>query len=210
MKRFLIPILVLMVFKAGFSQNPQVSEISGRGVGLDIVKRDIEHLSGQVKLKSQKGRGTLFQIILPLSLSILEVELIEVAGKVLGVPSENLRHSQLVSRAAENHLGQFRFGNQSLATHLLAPILGFAPYGAGEPPRPLSTSAAVLVLEVGADLAALVVDRIIGTETIFLKSLGDYLGKIPLVRGAAVRASGEILVVLDGRGILDEVKKMIG
>jgi two-component system sensor histidine kinase and response regulator WspE len=187
--------LLEFVFRKGFSEYEDVSDVSGRGIGLDIVKKDVEYLRGQVKLQSKQGKGTKFQLVLPISITIVPVELLEVAGQRFGIPTTHLRGSEFLSKGIDPTAIHFEFAGEKIPLIDLAQVLGLDHRGH-------THSSALLAIESGNVRGALLVDRILGEEVVFLQSLGDYVGKIPVIRGVATRVNGEILVVLDSQGIL--------
>ncbi|MFB3885947.1 MAG: response regulator [Thermodesulfobacteriota bacterium] len=186
-----------IVFMNGYSTSPTVTEVSGRGMGLDIVKRDIAHLKGRVILETQKDQGTKFTLVLPLTIAIIQVLLVKVQGMLFALPmlsiTENIKVDMKEVFTLEGRMA-ILVREQVVPLVKLSEVLRLpAPEDGEEENKELFVAiAASLENRVG-----FIADEIIGDEEVFLKSLGKHLGKVHHVSGAVILGSGEVVPVLD-------------
>ncbi len=187
-----------LIFLNGFSTNPLVTEVSGRGVGLDIVKQDILHLKGQVFLDTQKGKGTKFTLVLPLTIAIIQVLLVKVQGMLFSLPMSSISEcvkvkSDEVSTIEGRMAVQIR--EQFVPLVRLDKVLGLPPLRDEES---MDKKEWLVVIATTLDRRiGFIVDEIVGEEEVFVKSLGKHLGKVKNVSGAIIMPNGEVVVVLD-------------
>lgn len=187
-----------LVFMNGYSTSPIVTDVSGRGMGLDIVRRDITNLKGRVILATQKNRGTKFTLVLPLTIAIIHVLLVKVQDMLFAFPMLSITESVKVNMedvsTVEGRM-VFSFHGQSTPLVRLGEVLGLPP------PRDEEGKAkkATLVVIVSSldRRVGFMIDEIVGEEEVFVKSLGKHLGKVKNVSGAMVIATGEVAIVLD-------------
>jgi two-component system, chemotaxis family, sensor kinase CheA len=176
---------------AGFSTAEEVSELSGRGVGLDAVKRHVESLGGSLEVGSEPGRGTTVTLLLPSTLALLDVLLVERSGQVFGVPlaavDEAVLPERILALAGETAVD---LRGASLPLHDLADLLG-------APAPPLERLAPALVLSASGRRLAVRCDRLIGDEEVVVKPLGPLLEGTPGYLGAAVLGDGSVALLLD-------------
>lgn len=188
-----------LIFRPGFSTADKVTEISGRGVGLDVVRRNVEALRGRVEIVSVPGRGTTFLFRLPLTLAILDGLLLRAAGERFVLPvfaaSESLRPrpEQIHSVQGQPRMIQVRDTLVPMAS--LADLLGIA-----EPPRPPSERTAVVV-DDGGRRVALLVDELIGKQEVVIKSLGSAFSNVRGIAGGAILGDGRVGLILDAAGL---------
>lgn len=183
---------IQLIFARGFSTADAVTDLSGRGVGLDVVLRSIERLSGLVEVESLPGVGTKFVIQLPLTLAIISALLVEAGGDVFALP---------LSAVAES----VRYGDddvQGIAGHptlrlrgRVVPLLDLAEV-LGLPPRAPSARRHAVVLGRGDKRLALAVDSLRGQQEVVIKGL-DPAVKTPLVAGATILGDGRVVLILD-------------
>ncbi len=187
-----------IVFMNGYSTSPIVTDVSGRGMGLDIVRRDITHLKGRVMLDTQKNRGTKFTLVLPLTIAIIQVLLVKVQNMLFAVPmlsiTESLRVNSDDVSTVEGRMA-IPFRGHIVPLVRLNEALGL-PAASEEEGKVRNTMLAVMVASVDRRVG-FIVDEIVGEEEVFIKSLGKHLGKIRNVSGAVIMATGEVAVVLD-------------
>lgn len=192
-----------LVFRPGFSTASQVTDISGRGVGMDVVRASVERLRGTVQLCTEPGRGTRVVIRLPLTVSVVQVLFVQVGDETLAVPMQSLRGMARVHEGIRV-LG----GSAILYQDRLLPVLELAKAWWG---RESGGNTALLVQARDQELA-LVVDRPLGMGEVVIKPLGDYLGRLPGVAGAAILADGRVALVLDPQTLvphsLEEVESV--
>ncbi|MEO1170553.1 MAG: chemotaxis protein CheA, partial [Myxococcota bacterium] len=164
----------------GFSTKDAVSDVSGRGVGMDVVRSEIEKLSGTLDIESERGRGTRFLFRLPLTLAIINALVVEVVGRRFAIPVAKIVAVREVGDDAVDEAGGARYLS---FRHALAPILPLASVlGLGEQ----AEQEQVVVFEDGRDLAALAVERIVGYHEIVVKPLGEPLDRLEWYSGATV------------------------
>jgi two-component system chemotaxis sensor kinase CheA len=186
--------LLQFVFRPGFSTAEKVTGLSGRGVGMDVVKTNIEALRGRVELTSVPGRGTTVSIRLPLTLAIIDVMLVRAAGCLFGLPVLSLRESVSVAREAVTALPDG--SNLVRIRERILPVVGLeAAFGLGPGAPP--TEGLVAVVEHGDEVCGLRVDQLLGQRQVVIKPLDPYISSIRGVSGCAVLGSGEICLVVD-------------
>lgn len=192
---------VNLVFMAGFSTAEAVSDLSGRGVGMDVVRTAIERVSGSLALDSVKGRGTTIRLSLPLSMAVTNVMTIETDGQVFGVPIDMVVETVRVPRASVRGI------KDNLVTVLRGRVVPLKSLnrllGLAAPPLANdSDELAVLVVRLGEDYLGLLVDDFHETTDIILKPLAGVLGGLRLYSGSALLGDGSVLMVLNVKEML--------
>lgn len=191
--------LIQTIFTPGFSEKDVATEISGRGVGLDVVKSNLTRLRGIVDVKTEKDVGTTFILTLPLTLIIIQSIIIKTTGKLFAIPIASVEE---VVEINKGHLLKIsgedviNFRNSALPVSYLEKIFEF-----GEIPE---TFRFLVILKVGEKKAGIVVDEIIGYSDIVIKSMGKFI-KTRGIAGATQIGDGKIILVLDPSGLLDEI-----
>jgi chemotaxis protein histidine kinase CheA len=187
-----------LVFMNGYSTSPVVTDVSGRGIGLDIVRRDITDLKGRVILDTQKGRGSKFTLILPLTIAIIQVLLVRVQGMLFALPMFTVTECLNVTMDDVSTLeGRMALQLRDRIVPLvrLDEVLGLPPAKQDEE-KAKKEMLAVMAISFDRRVG-FIVDEIMGQDEVFIKSLGKYLGKVKNVSGAMVMPTGEVVVVLD-------------
>jgi len=192
---------VNLVFAAGFSTADVVSDLSGRGVGMDVVRTAVEKVNGSIVLDSEVGKGTRIRIVLPLSMAITKVMIIESDKQTFGIPMEHV-------------LETVRVPSQSIQTIkdkqvilLRGSVVPLAPLntllGMGVPPRPNDDGElAVLVTRIGGEAIGLIVDDFHESIDVIQKPLGGVLGALSVYSGSALMGNGSVLMVLNVKEML--------
>ena len=184
--------LAEVLSRAGFSTATSVSDLAGRGVGLDAVKAQVEGFGGTLEVRSVPGRGTEVVLLLPLALALVEVLLVERGGHVYGLPLSAVAEVVAVTETLWlEGRPMFDLRGHSLALNDLAAILG-APTSLRLPARP----PAVIVSAAGRRVA-LVCDRLLGEEEVVVRSLGALLARLRGYLGAAILGDGRVALLLD-------------
>jgi len=187
-----------IVFMNGYSTSAIVTDVSGRGMGLDIVRRDITNLKGRVILDTQKNRETKFTLVLPLTIAIIQVLLIKVQNMLLALPMPSIIESIRVNMddvsTIEGRMA-IPFREHIVPLVRLNEALGLPP-ARNEERKAKKAMLAVIVSSLDSRVG-FIVDEIVGDEEVFIKSLGKHLGKVKNVSGAIIMATGEVAVVLD-------------
>lgn len=188
-----------LIFKPGFSTAEKVTEISGRGVGMDVVRRNIEALRGRVEIHSVAGQGTTFLISLPLTLAILDGLLLRTAGQRFVLPtfavSESLRPKPEQVHAVQGRPQMIQVRNSLLPLASLGELLGIdeADVAPGE--------RTVVVVDDNGHRIALLVDELLGKQEVVIKSLGTTFSSVRGIAGGAILADGRVGLILDAAGL---------
>lgn len=199
-----------LIFAAGLSTADEVTEISGRGVGLDVVKTTIEALKGAVALKSEPGQGTTFRISVPLTLASIQALLFRVQDRLYAVPIASVGE---ITRISENEVHSvddhevFQLRDQVLTLVRLDRLERFAvksePAG-----RSNSKRVFVIVISAGGRRFGLAVDNLIGEEELVIKALEDELITSPLVSGASILGDGTVVLILNVPAVISHLSRI--
>lgn len=186
--------IVNLLFLPGFSTAEKITDLSGRGVGLDVVKTKIEALSGTVEVVSEVGKGSKFVIRLPLTLAIIQALMVNLGNEKYALPLNNIRiitniEKQQISKVQNQEVVLYR--NQTLPIIRVAELLEVP--GANRD----SESLTVVIVRKGNQEAGLVVDSLIGQQEIVIKSLGKYLGGVKAIAGATILGNGGVALIVD-------------
>ncbi|MFZ1627917.1 MAG: hybrid sensor histidine kinase/response regulator [Anaerolineae bacterium] len=188
-----------LIFRSGFSTTTHVSDLSGRGVGLDVVRENVERLGGMVEVESQVGAGTCFELQLPLTLATTLCLLVRCREQTFAIPVANVAR---VVRSASDQIAQVA-GRQALvvdgrplALHHLADILGL-PGAAATPSNGAPRRLAIIVLGIAERRLGFQVDSLMGVQEVVTKSLPKPLLRVRHVAGVTILGTGEIVVVLN-------------
>ncbi|MGK5048830.1 Hpt domain-containing protein [Janthinobacterium sp. GB4P2] len=184
-----------LIFTPGFSTADSLTELAGRGFGMDIVRSEALALGGRVETLTQAGLGMRFTIHLPLTLAVTQVVLLAANGKTYALPSvlvEQVLHLKGEQLEQVRAAGRIESHGQSLALHHLSAMLG-------ETPAAQSTQryAPVLLLRNGNDRLALQVDDVVGNREVVVKHVGPQLARMPGIAGATVLGTGDIVLILN-------------
>lgn len=186
------------ILASGFSTAEVISDVSGRGVGLDVVRTTIESLGGHISIESKEGSGSLFRIQLPLTLSIISVMLVQLREEVYAVPLSSIIetaiiHKDEIMQAHSQKVIDFR-GN-------VIPLVDLqeifeCPEKADEDYH------SIVIVRKGDKLAGLVVDSFIGQQEIVLKGLGNYLTNVFAISGATILGDGKVALIVDCNALI--------
>ncbi len=187
-----------LLFSAGFSTAEQVTDLSGRGVGLDAVKSTVESLSGTIEIESEPGHYMRTTIKLPLTLAIIKALMVVADGETLAIPIQAVRENLQVERSQIKTVQQndvIMLRNEVLPLYDLAECLGFKPL---DTEGPLS----VIVVEIRGQKVGFVVEDLIGQQEIVIKSIGGILSDIRGIAGATVLGNGTIALIIDNSTLI--------
>jgi two-component system, chemotaxis family, sensor kinase CheA len=193
------------IFRSGLSTAATVSEVSGRGVGLDVVRTSLAAVRGRVEVHSEPGAGSEFRLSVPITLAVLPCLVVETAGRRLAIPMHSVVSAEAAGWAEDWVEGQvvIRVRDQILPVSDLAVTLdGTAPADAPAGDRP-----AVVVASM-TRRHAFRVDALLGQRNLVVKDLGRLLPRLDLLAGAALEPDGSILLVLDVSGLVDRARRM--
>jgi chemosensory pili system protein ChpA (sensor histidine kinase/response regulator) len=182
-----------LIFEPGFSTADALTELAGRGVGMDVVRAETQALGGRIETHTVPGQGTRFTIHLPLTLAVTQVVLLAAGGRTHAVPASLVEQVlQVKASAIDEASGRIDVAGQALALHYLPALLGDGRA------RPLAQrSVPVLVLRAGTDRLALRADEVLGNREVVVKNTGPQLARVPGIAGATVLGSGEIVLILN-------------
>ncbi|KQC47259.1 MULTISPECIES: chemotaxis protein CheA [Geobacillus] len=183
-----------LIFAPGFSTADHISDISGRGVGLDVVKSTIESLGGTVAVDSRPGQGSLFSIQLPLTLSIISVLLVQIAAETYAIPLSSIMETALIRKE-----DVFYVHNQPVIDFRgkVVPLVRLKDVFAVPGVSDDSETVPAVIVRKGEKLAALAVDSFIGQQEVVLKSLGNYLSSVFAISGATILGDGRVALIID-------------
>nr|WP_225941853.1 chemotaxis protein CheA [Sporosarcina limicola] len=189
-----------LILSSGFSTAEKISDVSGRGVGLDVVKNTIESLGGYISIKSIENEGSLFQVQLPLTLSIISVMLVELDCEVYAIPLSSIIETAIIQKtdimnAHNQKVIDFRGS--------IVPLVNLKEIF--EMPKQNDISGrfqSVVIVRKGERLAGLVVDSFIGQQEIVLKSLGNYLQNVFAISGATILGNGQVALIVDCNALI--------
>ncbi len=189
-----------LILASGFSTAEKISDVSGRGVGLDVVKNTIESLGGYISIDSTEGQGSLFQVQLPLTLSIISVMLVELEKEIYAIPLSSIIETAIIQKsdilnAHNQKVIDFR-GNIVPLVYLKE--IFEMPEQHGESDEFQS----VVIVRKGEKLAGLIVDSFIGQQEIVLKSLGNYLQSVFAISGATILGNGQVALIVDCNSLI--------
>ena len=186
--------ILQMIFAPGFSTAAQVTDISGRGVGMDVVKRNIERVNGRIDIDTELGRGTTFTLRIPLTLAIIEGMLVRVGGSFYTIPLLSIRESVKASR---ENLTIMSDGQEMLKLRERHyPITKLSDLSGGNTTQDLSQGILVLV-ESEANVACILVDEVVGQRQTVIKPLPEYLRNLRSLGGCSILHNGDISLILD-------------
>jgi two-component system chemotaxis sensor kinase CheA len=188
-----------LIFKAGFSTAEVVTEISGRGVGMDVVQRTIDELRGKVEISTEMGKGSTFTIALPLTLAIIDGMVVEVGDERFILPTISVAESLRPSQEDYNTV-QGR-GEMIMIRGNLLPLVRLHDIVRVEPTERNPWDALVVVVEHHGQMRCLLVDRLIGRQEVVIKSLGEGLKGVKVVAGGAIMGDGRVGLILDVEGV---------
>lgn len=190
-----------LIFRPGFSTAEKVTDVSGRGVGMDVVKRNIEGLGGTVSIKTTPGHGTIFTLKLPLTLAIIEGMTVRVGQETYIVPLLSILESiQPKPGAVRTIVGK---GEVIDVRGTYLPMVRMYEVFALEPEITTPTAAILLILETEGERVAVMVDEILGQQQVVIKSMEQNFRKVDGIAGATILGDGTVGFILDVRGLLE-------
>jgi two-component system chemotaxis sensor kinase CheA len=198
--------LIALLLRGGISTSDTVTKVAGRGVGLDVVREAVEQLGGEAKIHTRRGQGTSFELIVPLSVTSLDVLMVEAAGSVVSIPLDAVRTSLRIPA------GEISWRPAGAAVRFEQTVLPFMAlpellYGVRSPPDRTWSAVAV----AGADgLAVLGVDRLLGTARVVARPLPDLMPASIFAAGASLDSEGNPQLLLDPDGLVHEARHADG
>jgi two-component system chemotaxis sensor kinase CheA len=185
--------IVNLLFMPSFSMAKKITDISGRGVGLDVVKSNIEQLGGDVETKTKLGEGTTFTVRLPLTLAIIQALMVEIRDEKYAIALGS------ISNIEDIPVKDIKYVQAQEVIHLRGMVIPLIRMDKvlDIPPREDPESLTVVIVKRGDSQAGLVVDNLMGQQEIVIKSLGKYINGNKLISGATILGDGEVALILD-------------
>ncbi|GAB4168563.1 MAG: hybrid sensor histidine kinase/response regulator [Thalassobaculales bacterium] len=197
--------ILQFIFKAGFSTAAAVTSVSGRGVGMDVVRTNIEKIGGTIELKNRQGKGSSFIIKIPLTLAIVSALIVEACGERFAIPQISVVELVRATASGENPIETIngapvlRLRNRLLPLVSLERLLQLDMPEGQEPAK--DAGSFVVVTQVGAYSFGIMVDRVFDTEEIVVKPVAPILRNITMFSGNTILGDGSVIMILDPNGI---------
>jgi two-component system chemotaxis sensor kinase CheA len=191
---------VRLIFRSGFSTAAQVTDISGRGVGMDVVKTAIEGLNGTVEVKSELGKGSKFVLRLPLTLAIIRTLMVRSGQEIYAIPIEAVQENIIIEPQEIRKVQQGRvitLREEVLQLYCLKESFGLGEFDDQE-------VYLVMILQAGDKKVGFVVDELLGQQEVVIKSLSSFINDIRGIAGATVLGDGRVTLILDVAGLLED------
>lgn len=191
--------IIDLLFNAGFSTAKTVSDVSGRGVGLDVVKSKIEALSGEVEVKTKLGEGSTWIIRLPLTLAIIQALMVVIGDEKYAISLGSIQTLEDIP-ASDVKLVQ----NKEVIhlRDIVIPLIRMTEILDIESTKDPNENLVVVIVKKGDKYAGLVVDELIGQQEIVIKSMGKYINKCKIISGATILGDGEVALILDANALI--------
>lgn len=189
-----------LIMASGFSTAETISDVSGRGVGLDVVKNTIESLGGSIAITSKENEGSVFSIQLPLTLSIISALLVELQEEKYAIPLSSIIETAIIHKDQIFHAHNKKvidFRGKVVPLAFLNEIFEVPSDGKEE-----SDYISIVIIKKGDKTAGLVVDGFIGQQEVVLKSLGDYLPNAFAISGATILGDGQVALIIDSNALI--------
>ena len=187
--------LMSIIFETGFSTADKISQISGRGVGLDVVRNDVSGLGGRVDLNSEFGKGTTFNVHLPVTLSVTQVLVVRSGDTIYALPVAMIEQAQKIKRLDLINAyksGEIHWADKTYPLHYLSKLLDHQEHQPED-----HAYVPVLLLRSGSYNIALHIDEVIGNQEAVMKPIGVQLARVPGIVGATVSGDGSIVLIIN-------------
>jgi len=195
-----------LVFAPGFSTAEAVTNLSGRGVGMDVVRTNIEQIGGQIELSSTPGVGTAFTIKIPLTLAIISALIVGVGGQQFALPQASVLELVRAGEGAEHRIETIESVRLVRLREQLLPLVELAPELNLESRS--RDHVFIMIMQVGDRRFGVVVDEVIDTEEIVVKPLAGALRNVPLFSGATILGDGSVVLIIDPNGLTERVGEL--
>ena len=194
-----------LIFKPGFSTAQKVTSVSGRGVGMDVVRNNIEKLNGLIEIDSEVGKGSIFRLKIPLTLAIMQSLLVGAQEEYYAIPLASVIETVRVpldSIYTIEGKNVLRLRDEVVSLVRLADVFGVKQVFESD------TQAYVVIIGLAESKLGVIIDTLVGQEEIVIKSMGDYLQGIPGIAGATVRGDGRITLIVDVGSMMNLAKQI--
>ncbi len=194
-----------LIFHPGLSTADKVTDISGRGVGMDVVKKNVEAMRGRIEISSTAGAGSVFAVRLPLTLAVIDGLIVKVGKQRYLIPITSIEQSIRPTRAQLSTVqGE---GEMCLVRDRVLPIVRLHKLFNTEPVHRDPTEAPVVIVHDGSQRRCLLVDELVGQQQVVIKSMGSEMGSLPGIAGCAIMGDGNVSLILDVAGIIYSAMK---
>lgn len=183
-----------LIFLPGFSTAASVTELAGRGIGMDVVRSEVNALGGRIETNTQPGKGTAFKLVLPLTTAVTQVVMIRSGKLAIGVPAnlvELVRRASLKEMQQSYNTGTFEFGGEQLPFYWSGALL----QSSARSNEPQGKTLPVVIFRSAAQRIAVHVDEVLGNQEVVVKNLGPQLSRLPGLAGMTVLASGAVVLI---------------
>ncbi|MCQ2519334.1 MAG: chemotaxis protein CheA [Lachnospiraceae bacterium] len=191
--------IIDLLFLPSFSTAQKISEVSGRGVGLDVVKSKIEALSGEVEVKTKLGEGSTWSVRLPLTLAIIQALMVTVGNEKYAI---SLGSIQTIENIPANEIQYVQSKEVITLRGSVIPIIRLSDVVETQSVKSPEDNLMVVIVKKGDKLAGIVVDELIGQQEIVIKSMGKYISKCKFISGATILGDGEVALILDANALI--------
>ena len=194
-----------LIFKPGFSTAQKVTSVSGRGVGMDVVKTNIEKLNGIIEIDSELGKGSVFRLKIPLTLAIMQSLLVGAQEEYYAIPLASVMETVRVpidSIYTIEGKNVLRLRDEVISLVRLADVFNVKQVFESD------TQAYVVIIGVAEAKLGVIIDTLVGQEEIVIKSMGDYLQNIPGIAGATIRGDGRVTLIVDVSSMMNLAKQI--
>jgi len=192
------------IFHPGFSTAQEITDVSGRGVGMDIVRSTVKKLDGQISINSEPGKGSTFKITLPLTLAISQALMVKILGDIFAIPLNSVSETLTIE---PQNIKKIRGMDVIVLRETTIPIVSAASIFGNEKQKTFKNSAkdlSVVILKSGERKVGLVVEQLLNQQEIVIKSLGKYLQDTRYISGATIIGDGDVALIIDVRDVVSK------
>jgi two-component system chemotaxis sensor kinase CheA len=198
-----------LIFHAGLSTAEKITDVSGRGVGMDVVRKNIEALRGRIEIATRPGNGSTFTIRLPITLAMIDGMVVRVGDARYIIPTTSIEQS-LQARPEQLSGVQGGRAQMCMVRGSLLPVYRLATvFGLEEPPADGGAAGLTVILQDNERRCCMVIDEILGQQQVVIKSLGETIGKIRGVSGGAILGDGTVSLIIDVPSLIDLAQSTI-
>jgi two-component system chemotaxis sensor kinase CheA len=189
-----------LIFEPGFSTATDITDVSGRGVGMDVVKKNIEAICGTAEIHSEKGKGSVFQMKLPLTLAIIDGMVARVGSEIYVIPTSSIVTSL---RPESKNLSKVMNKGEMLSIHGdLIPLFSVASLFDVERDSDITEESLVVIIENEENSVGLIIDELVGRQQVVVKTLGESVQNVTGISGGAIMPNGRVGLILDVGGMI--------
>jgi two-component system chemotaxis sensor kinase CheA len=196
--------LIAMLMRGGLSTSASVTEVAGRGIGMDIVRAAAARLGGEVSVRTEAGKGTSFELSVPMSLAALDALVVESGGVTVTIPLDAVRHTQRIAEGATTRNAQ---GEAIVVDDDLVPLMPLSRALKLKAASAAARERTAIVVRGAGGYAAFDVERLLGTANVMVRSLPELALADPVIAGASLDAEGNPQLVLDPDGLIGEATR---